>query len=71
MKSLLATVIIGLSALAGLGLGTSMLLSSSAVASAAAPSVAPVSANGVLYTLPQLAPGPGNPGGTYTFATTP
>jgi len=71
MKSLLASAVIGLCAFAGVGFGISAMLSSGTVARTGAPSVAPVSANGVVYTLPQLAPGPANPGGTYTFVTTP
>lgn len=71
MRSLLATAVIALCAFAGLGLGISILMSSSAVASTGVAAVAPVSANGALYTVPQLAPGPDNPGGTYTFVTAP
>ena len=71
MKILLASALVGLCALAGVGLGISTVLSSSAAASTAASSLAPVSASGVVYTLPLLAPGPANPSGTYTFVTTP
>jgi hypothetical protein len=71
MKRLLATAAIGLCAFAGLGLGISTVLSSSAVASTGVPSVAPVSADGTLYALPQLAPGPANPGGAYPFVAAP
>jgi hypothetical protein len=71
MKTLLATAAIGMCAFAGLGLGISMLASSSAAASTGVAAVAPVNANGVVYTLLQLDPGPANPGGTYTFAIGP
>jgi hypothetical protein len=71
MNTLLATVTIGLCAFAGLGFGISALTSSSASASTGVAAVAPVNANGVVYTLPQLAPGPANPGGPYTFVSGP
>jgi hypothetical protein len=71
MKILLATIALGLCAFAGLGLGIATLGSSAATASTGVVSVAPVSAHDVAYTLPQLAPGPANPGGTYTFVTAP
>lgn len=71
MKSLIASAVVGLCAFAGAGLGISAVVSSSAVASTAAPSGPPVGASGVVTTAPQLAPGPANPGGPYTFVTTP
>jgi hypothetical protein len=71
MKVIFASAVLGLCALAGLGFGISEVVSSGAVATTAAASVAPVSATGVVYTLPQLAPGPANPGGTYSVVATP
>jgi hypothetical protein len=70
MKSLLATVSVGLCAFAGLGLSISALSAGAAAGTGAAAS-APVSANGVVYGPSQMAPGPDNPGGQYTFVTTP
>jgi len=70
MRILLATIVVGLCALAGLGLSVSAL-SSGATASTGAAAFAPVNANGVVYAPLQLAPGPDNPGGQYTFVTTP
>ena len=70
MKSLIASAVVGLCALTGAGLGISAVVSSSAVASTAVPSGPPVRA-GVVMTVSQLAPGPANPGGPYTFVTTP
>jgi len=71
MKSLIASAVVGLCAFAGAGLGISDVVSSGAVASAAVPSGPPVGASGVVTTVPQLAPGPANPGGPYTLVTTP
>jgi hypothetical protein len=71
MKILLATIALGLCAFAGLGLGIATLASSSVTASTGVVSVAPVSAHDVVYTLPQIAAGPDNPGGTYAFVTGP
>jgi len=71
MKSLIATAVVGLCAFAGAGLGISAVVSSNAVASTAIPSGPPVGASGVVATVAQLAPGPANPGGAYTFVTTP
>jgi hypothetical protein len=71
MGALIATIGIGLCAFAGLGLGISFLASSSATASTGPAAVAPVNAHGSVETLPQLAPGPANPGGTYTYVITP
>jgi hypothetical protein len=71
MKSLIASAVAGLCAFAGAGLGISTVVSSSAVASTAVPSGPPVGASGAVATVSQLAPGPANPGGPYTFVTTP
>jgi hypothetical protein len=71
MKSLIATAVVGLCAFAGVGLGISAVVSSSAVASTSVPSGPPVRANGAVIPVTQLAPGPANPGGPYTFVTTP
>jgi hypothetical protein len=71
MKTLLAIAVVGSCALAGVGYGISAMVSSGAVVGTAAASAAPVSANAVVYTLPQLSPGPANPGGTYTLVATP
>jgi hypothetical protein len=71
MKSLIAGAVVGLCALAGAGLGISAVVSYSAVASTAVSSGPPVGASGVVTMVPQLAPGPANPGGPYTFVTTP
>jgi hypothetical protein len=71
MKSLIAAAVVGLCAFAGTGLGISAVVSSNAVASTALPPGPPVAASGVVATVSQLAPGPANPGGTYTFVTTP
>ena len=71
MKSLITSAVVGLCAFAGAGLGISAVVSSSAVASTAVPSGPPVGASGVVTMVPQLAPGPANPGGPYTFVTTP
>ncbi len=71
MKSLIVTAVVGLCAFTGAGLGISGALSSSAVASAAVTSGPPVGAGGAVATVSQLAPGPANPGGPYTFVTSP
>lgn len=71
MKSLIAGAVVGLCAFAGAGLGISALVSPGAVASTAVPSGPPVGARGVVMTVSQLAPGPANPGGPFTFVTTP
>ncbi|MGO9658167.1 MAG: hypothetical protein ACLP7F_07390 [Acidimicrobiales bacterium] len=73
MKSLIASAVVGLCAFAGAGLGISAVVSPSAVASTAVPSAPPVGANGAVTAVPfsQLAPGPANPGGPYTFVTSP